>query len=375
MCLLSSPSESIINTRTCCGVNEVSRVNRSVVSTSAPTPRSTSGGVQTPPSKTRVIAPRIISMPSVLGMKPNAPKSMQRRITAGSSLADTTTIGTLGYWARRYMRPETPRTPGMAKSSRMRSTSAPRSSSFVTSSKEPASAISTSSNRPETASRKAPRNSGWSSAMTMRIDSAIRFILCATLRLFGSSPGRKHSTKPHGPSGRCAGHPDLLQKDTIQSQPAADELQHDFASARLHPMLGNIDAFPRYERMRPAYHRNVERHAGEHGLHVRRHVVGPFGIMNPAGRRGCKAIEPTCKIAAHVRIGILLNHQRSRRMPREEEQCTIFRPALGNEPHNFARNLGEGASTGVDHKCRSRNELGHAVGDWRQRTLHDLVRH
>src|SRR5436309_15764688 len=98
---------------------------------------------------------------------------------------------------------------------------------------------------------------------------------------------------------------------------------------------------------------------------------GPSVSMNPAGRRGCKAIEPTCKIAAHVRIGILLNHQRSRRMPREEEQCTIFRPALGNEPHNFARNLGEGASTGVDHKCRSRNELGHAVGDWRQRTLDD----
>ena len=46
-------------------------------------------------------------------MKPDAPKSMQRRITAGSSLADTTTTGTLGYCARRYIRPEKPRTPGM----------------------------------------------------------------------------------------------------------------------------------------------------------------------------------------------------------------------------------------------------------------------
>ena len=35
-------------------------------------------------------------MPSVFGMKPEAPNSMQRRITAGSSLADTTTTGTLG---------------------------------------------------------------------------------------------------------------------------------------------------------------------------------------------------------------------------------------------------------------------------------------
>ena len=38
-------------------------------------------------------------------MKPEAPKSMQRRITAGSSLAETTTIGTLGYCARRYIKP------------------------------------------------------------------------------------------------------------------------------------------------------------------------------------------------------------------------------------------------------------------------------
>ena len=38
---------------------------------------------------------------------------MQRRITAGSSLAETTTIGRLGYCARRYIKPEKPRTPGM----------------------------------------------------------------------------------------------------------------------------------------------------------------------------------------------------------------------------------------------------------------------
>ena len=44
---------------------------------------------------------------------------MQRRITAGSSLADTTTTGTLGYCARRYIRPEKPRTPGMRRSSRI----------------------------------------------------------------------------------------------------------------------------------------------------------------------------------------------------------------------------------------------------------------
>jgi len=52
------------------------------------------------------------------------------------------------------------RTPGMVRSSRMRSTSPPRSMSFATSSKEPASPMSACSNRPATASRSAPRNSG-----------------------------------------------------------------------------------------------------------------------------------------------------------------------------------------------------------------------
>ncbi len=93
-------------------------------------------------------------------MKPEAPKSMQRRITAGSSLAETTTTGTLGYWARRYIRPEKPRTPGIARSSRIRSTSLASSSSFDTSSKVPASAMSARANSPDTASRSAPRNSG-----------------------------------------------------------------------------------------------------------------------------------------------------------------------------------------------------------------------
>ncbi len=84
---------------------------------------------------------RSASMPSVFGMKPEAPNSMQRRITAGSSLAETTTIGRPGYCARRYIRPEKPRTPGMRRSSKIRSTSPPRSRSSVTSSNVPASPI------------------------------------------------------------------------------------------------------------------------------------------------------------------------------------------------------------------------------------------
>ena len=46
-------------------------------------------------------------------MKPEAPNSMQRRMAAGSSLAETTITGTPGYCARIYISPEKPRTPGI----------------------------------------------------------------------------------------------------------------------------------------------------------------------------------------------------------------------------------------------------------------------
>jgi Na+/proline symporter len=160
ICLLSSPSDSIISTRTCCGVSVAMRAISSAASASEPPVMSTSGGVHTPPPRMREIASRIASTPSVLGMKPEAPNSMQRRMAAGSSLADTTTTGTPGYCARRYIRPEKPRAPGMVRSSRTRSISPPRSSNSTTSSNVPASAMSTRSSKPETASRSAPRNRG-----------------------------------------------------------------------------------------------------------------------------------------------------------------------------------------------------------------------
>ena len=108
----------------------------------------------------------MLELRNLMGMNPEAPNSMQRRMTAGSSLAETTTTGTLGYCALRYISPENPRTPGMARSSRTRSASPPRSRIFATSSNEPASATSIRPSRPDRASRSAPRNNGWSSAMT-----------------------------------------------------------------------------------------------------------------------------------------------------------------------------------------------------------------
>ena len=100
--------------RTCCGVSVASRAIRSAVSASVPGVEIDVGRRPHPALQhARDRAARIASTPSVFGMKPEAPNSMQRRITAGSSFAETTTTGTLGYCARRYIRPEKPRTPGM----------------------------------------------------------------------------------------------------------------------------------------------------------------------------------------------------------------------------------------------------------------------
>ena len=107
------------------------------------------------PASTRSIASRDRVDAERFGMKPEAPNSMQRRITAGSSLADTITTGTLGYCARRYISPEKPRTPGMVRSSSTRSTSPPCSSSAVDFVEEPASSIAAARRTaPDTASRK-----------------------------------------------------------------------------------------------------------------------------------------------------------------------------------------------------------------------------
>jgi hypothetical protein len=118
------------------------------------------GGAWTPPDvdlsrpadqDTADIVRRMASMSVVLGMKPEAPKSMQRRMTPLSSLPETTTTGTPGCWARRYMRPEKPRTPGMARSSRTRSTSSLSPSSFVRASRSAHSTMAQPGTAPATA--------------------------------------------------------------------------------------------------------------------------------------------------------------------------------------------------------------------------------
>ena len=208
---------------------------------------------------------------------------MQRRITAGSSLAETTITGTLGYCARRYIRPEKPRTPGMVRSSRTRSTSPPRSSSSATSSKEPASAMSTRSNRPDTASRNAPRNSGWSSAITSdSADSSVSTV--ASLANRGPTIARLRTTCHHAlrPQPICINR--LGQQAACAALVLSALPMNCSTTSRLcgrRAVLDQIDALPGAERELAAGDRHMQRDAGEHRLDMRRHVVGPFGVVDP----------------------------------------------------------------------------------------------
>ena len=83
-------------------------------------------------------------------------------------------------------------------------------------------------------------------------------------------------------------------------------------------MLGEIETLPSAEPKFLANHRDVERYAGEHRLDVSRHIVRPFNIVHPAGIGGCEPLERGDKIALHIRIGVLLDDERRRRVAQKK---------------------------------------------------------
>ena len=59
----------------------------------------------------------------------------------------------------------------------------------------------------------------------------------------------------------------------------ADELQHDLAAMRPGAMLDQVDRLPGAERELAVQHRDLQRGRRQHGLDMRRHVVGAFGVV------------------------------------------------------------------------------------------------
>ena len=81
-----------------------------------------------------------------------------------------------------------------------------------------------------------------------------------------------------------------------RSSLATDELQYDFTPMWSSTMLGYIDALPGAESERAVDHGDIQRYASDHGLDMRRHIIGPFDVVDPAGIRRGKAIQ--CASAA-----------------------------------------------------------------------------
>jgi hypothetical protein len=148
-----------------------------------------------------------------------------------------------------------------------------------------------------------------------------------------------------------------------RSSLATDELQYDFTSMWSSAMLGYIDALPGAESERAVDHGDVQRYASDHGLDMRRHIIGPFDVVDPAGIGRGKAIQCARKIRAHVGIRIFLDDEGRRRMAHEKEQCTIFRVRIGNEPRYVRRDLRESLTTGFNQNLRRRNDLWRNADD------------
>lgn len=72
-------------------------------------------------------------------------------------------------------------------------------------------------------------------------------------------------------------------------------------------MLDQIDALPSAERHAAVLDRNADADRCEHRLDMARHVVGAFFLMRVVAILRRQQLERIGKIAAHIRIGILLD--------------------------------------------------------------------
>jgi hypothetical protein len=94
-------------------------------------------------------------------------------------------------------------------------------------------------------------------------------------------------------------------------------------------MFPQVNALPRAERQPPAAQRQAEVHGRECGADVRWHVVRAFeGMSEQRIAVGHEALEKAFEIGAHVRVGVLLNEQRGRRVPQVQRDQTILKTTL-----------------------------------------------
>ena len=121
----------------------------------------------------------------------------------------------------------------------------------------------------------------------------------------------------------------------------AGELQHDLAAVRRAAMLDQIDRLPGSEREPALQHRNLQRRRRQHGLDMRRHVVGAFGVVAPPGALGREPAERRHEIVQHRGIGVFLDRQRRRGVADEQRHRALLRAGFVDEFCDFGSEIGE----------------------------------
>jgi hypothetical protein len=104
----------------------------------------------------------------------------------------------------------------------------------------------------------------------------------------------------------------------------SQQVKHHAAPVRGRTVLENVNPLPGAERHSAIFDRDRELCQRECGADVRRHIVGTFhgvAVQPVVFRR--QAAEKSIQVVDHVRIGVLLDGQRGRRVLDEEGQETL----------------------------------------------------
>ena len=122
-------------------------------------------------------------------------------------------------------------------------------------------------------------------------------------------------------------------------------------------MLSDVNALPRAEHHFAANDRYMQGDAGDHSFDMRGHIIGPFGVVDPARIFGRDPFECRDEVGLHVRIGVFLNDKRRRGVPQIKQHDAIARFDFAQEACNLARYFKETFAGGLDRKCRAGDGL------------------
>ena len=141
----------------------------------------------------------------------------------------------------------------------------------------------------------------------------------------------------------------------------ADKLQYDLTPMRTAAMLDQIDRLPRSKGEFAVKDRNLQRGRRQHGLDVRRHIIGSLGIVAPTRMLRRQPVECGRQIRKHRRIGVFLNRQRRRGMANEQRHHALDRAGVLCKACDLGGEIDKAASRCLSGETR-RYDRGRADG-------------